>query len=238
MQATNGLRAVKQSIRKLASCVLDFLSRVVIGILGGTFDPIHYGHLRPAAQVLTALDLEEIRFIPAARPPHRRVPAATFAHRLRMVGLAVTENPRFRVDEREMRIPGPSYTVHTLESLRGEYGSRSICLLMGSDAFRELESWYQWERLLELSHIVVMQRPDSPTGAQLPSWVENRLCRDKGELSNYPGGRVLIQHVDPQNISASKIRAQIASGQSVAGLLPDVVYHYIQKNHLYGYNSS
>lgn len=209
----------------------------MIGILGGTFDPIHYGHLRPATQVLVALDLEEVRFIPAARPPHRRMPAATFEHRLRMVELAVAENPRFRVDEREMSMPGPSYTVHTLESLRGEYGSRPICLLMGSDAFRELESWYQWKRLFELSHIVVMERPDSPTGAQLPGWAEHRLCRDKIELSNSPGGRIWIQHVDPQNISASHIRALIARGQSVAGLVPGVVGDYIRNNHLYGHNS-
>jgi nicotinate-nucleotide adenylyltransferase len=209
----------------------------VIGILGGTFDPIHYGHLRPAAQVLIALDLEEVRFIPAARPPHRRMPAATFAHRLRMVELAVAANPQFRVDERERNMPGPSYTVRTLESLRREYDSRPICLLMGSDAFRGLESWYQWERLLELSHIVVMERPASPTSAQLPSWAEHRLCRDKSELSNHAGGLISIQHVDPQDISASHIRALIASGQSVAGLLPGTVYDYIQRNHLYGYDS-
>lgn len=209
----------------------------MIGILGGTFDPIHYGHLRPAAQVLIALDLEEIRFIPAARPPHRRMLGATFAHRLRMVELAVADNPRFRVDEREMSRPGPSYTVHTLDSLRREYASRPICLLMGSDAFRGLESWYQWERLLELAHIVVMERPASPTGAQLPSWAEHRLCRDKSELSNSPSGRISIQYVDPQDISASHIRTLIASGQSVAGLLPGVVYDYIQENHLYGYDS-
>ena len=165
------------------------------------------------------------------------MPAATFAHRLRMVELAVADNPRFRVDEREMRMPGPSYTVHTLESLRREYGSRPMCLLMGSDAFCGLESWYQWQRLFELSHIVVMERPDAPMGAQLPDWAEHRLCRDKMELLNSPASRIWIQHVDPQDISASHIRALIARGQSVAGLVPGVVYDYIRNNHLYGYNS-
>ncbi len=113
-----------------------------------------------------------------------------------------------------------------------------MCLLMGSDAFRGLESWYKWERLLELSHIVVMERPEAPTAGQLPSWAEHRLCRDKHKLANHAGGRIWIQHVGPQDISASHIRALIASGQSVAELLPGAVYEYIQQNHLYGYNSA
>ena len=227
-----------RSERELASCVLGLISLIVIGILGGTFDPIHYGHLRPAAQVLIALDLEEVRFIPAARPPHRQAPAVSFEHRLHMVELAMAENRRFRVDGREMRMPGPSYTVQTLESLRREYGSKPICLLMGSDAFSELESWYQWERLLELSHIVVMERPQSSVGMRLPVWAEHRLCLDGRELSSRPNGRVLLQDVEPQDISASRIRALIARGQPVAGLLPDTVYSYIQKNRLYGCKSS
>jgi nicotinate-nucleotide adenylyltransferase len=209
----------------------------VIGILGGTFDPIHYGHLRPAAQVLQALDLEEIRFVPTARPPHRKPPVASYEHRSRMVELAIASLDRFRVDDRESRIPGPSYTVHTLASLRAELGKQPLCLLIGSDAFLELESWYQWRRLLQLAHIVVMERPGSPmaTAAQLPAWASERVCREKGELARSPSGKLLLQHVDPQDISASRIRAMIANGQSIAGLLPDAVWHYIRRNRLYHY---
>jgi nicotinate-nucleotide adenylyltransferase len=189
----------------------------VIGILGGTFDPIHYGHLRPAAQVLLALDLAEIRFIPTARPPHRKSPEASYEHRLRMVELAVAPHERLHVDDRESRIAGPSYTVLTLESLRAELGEQPLCLLIGSDAFRGIESWYQWRRLLQLANIVVMERPGSPmsTVAQLPSWAQ--------------------EHVYPQDISASGIRTMIEHGQSIADLVPHAVWDYIRRNRLYHY---
>jgi nicotinate-nucleotide adenylyltransferase len=209
----------------------------VIGILGGTFDPIHYGHLRPAAQVLLALDLAEIRFVPTARPPHRKPPEASYEHRLRMVELAVASHERLRVDDREIRIAGPSYTVRTLESLRAELGERPLCLLIGSDAFRGIESWYQWQRLLQLANIVVIERPGSPlsTVTQLPSWARGHVCRNKDELAGNSSGLLWLQHVDPQDISASRIRAMIEQGQSIVGLLPDVVWDYIRRNRLYHY---
>ncbi|MFQ5934799.1 MAG: nicotinate-nucleotide adenylyltransferase [Acidiferrobacterales bacterium] len=219
---------------------MDLASAVVIGILGGTFDPIHYGHLRPTAQVQRALDLEQVRFVPAARPPHRRPPAAAWKHRLQMVQLAVAQKPRFDVDDREAHMKGPSYTVSTLSSMREEFGSISLCLLMGSDAFRGLESWHQWRRLFELAHIVVMARPGSPLAQlelQLPQWARNRFCRDKRELSRTKSGRVIFQQVDPQEISASSLRTKIKSGESVQGLLPDAVWDYIRNNHLYGYGN-
>lgn len=209
----------------------------MIGILGGTFDPIHYGHLRPAVQVLLALDLEEIRFVPTARPPHREPPAASYEHRLRMVELAIASHDRFRVDDRESRMPGPSYTVHTLESLRAELGEQPLCLLIGSDAFLGIESWYQWRRLLQLANIVVMERPRSPmaAAAPLPVWAREHICRHKDEFAHSPSGMLLLQHVDPQDISASRIRAMITNGQSIAGLLPDAVWDYIRRNRLYHY---
>ena len=142
-----------------------------LGILGGTFDPIHYGHLRPAQEVLRALDLAEIRVIPAANPPHRRPPVATPEQRLRMVELAVAGVPGFTVDDREFRRGGPSYTVLTLESLRSEFGERPLCLLMGLDAFEGIETWHQWQRLPELAHFIVMTRPgwEFPAGERLPA---------------------------------------------------------------------
>ena len=118
-----------------------------LGILGGTFDPIHHGHLRPAQEILRALDLAEVRLIPAFIPPQRRPPVATVEQRLRMTELAVADMPGFRVDDREIRRRGPSYTVLTLESLRQELGARSLCLLLGMDAFQDIESCHQWQRL-------------------------------------------------------------------------------------------
>ncbi len=212
----------------------------MIGILGGTFDPIHYGHLRPAAQVLCALNLDQVRLVPAAIPPHRAVPVAPCSHRLRMVELAVAEYTGFCVDDRETRMRGPSYTVRTLKSMRTELGSRQLCLLMGADAFDGLDSWYHWEELFELAHIVVMQRPGWPvpdSATTLPVWARTRICSEKARLLDARSGLIMFQRVDPQDISASRIRSMIAKGESVRGLMPDPVWRYICVNRLYGYTA-
>jgi nicotinate-nucleotide adenylyltransferase len=206
-----------------------------IGILGGTFDPIHYGHLRPAQEARRALDLAEIRFVPAANPPHRRVPAATAAQRLRMVELAVAGIPGFVVDDREIGRDGPSYTVPTLESLRREFGARPLCLLLGMDAFEGIETWHQWRRLPELAHLVVMTRPGwtFPDGAALPAWARGRLEREPDKLAQTGAGKIFFQAVTPQDISATRIREAIAAGRPVEGLLPSAVLEYIRTHRIY-----
>lgn len=205
----------------------------VIGILGGTFDPVHYGHLRPAQDAMRALDFEEIRVIPAANPPHRRPPVASAEHRLRMVELAVREFAGFRVDDREYRRSGPSYTVLTLESLRAEFGARPLCLLMGMDAFLEIETWHQWTRLPELAHLVVMQRPGWQVPEKLSAWAAPRICREPHALAGSESGCVYFQTVTPQDISATRLRAAIARGESVAGQVSAAVWDYIRTNRLY-----
>ena len=208
----------------------------MIGILGGTFDPIHYGHLRPAAEVRTALGLSEIRVIPAAQPPHRRPPVASAAQRLRMVELAVAAMPGFVIDDREYRRGGPSYTVLTLESLRAEFGARPLCLLMGMDAFADIESWHQWSRLPVLAHLVVMPRPGSPLPAResdLPNWARARIARSPRALAAQPAGGILFQPVTPQDISATRIREAIAAGEDVRAWLPPAVWQYIDTHNLY-----
>jgi nicotinate-nucleotide adenylyltransferase len=206
-----------------------------IGILGGTFDPIHYGHLRPAQEVLRALDLAEIRVIPAANPPHRRPPVASPEQRLRMVELAVAGVPGFTVDDRELRRGGPSYTVLTLESLRREFGERSLCLLMGLDAFEGIESWHQWQRLPELAHFIVMTRPgwELPAGEKLPSWARDRLVLEKSKLTQTSAGMIYFQAVTPQDISATRIREALARGEPVEAWLPSDVLEYIRANRVY-----
>ncbi len=206
-----------------------------IGVLGGTFDPIHYGHLRPAREALRALGLAEIRFIPAANPPHRRAPVATAAQRLRMVELAVAGIPGFVVDDREIERGGSSYTVPTLESLRREYGERPLCLLLGMDAFEGIETWHQWRRLPELAHLVVMTRPGwtfSP-GAALPAWVRGRIEPAPDKLGQTGAGKIFFQAVTPQDISATQIRAALAGGESVEGSLPSAVLEYIRAHRIY-----
>jgi nicotinate-nucleotide adenylyltransferase len=207
----------------------------MIGILGGTFDPIHYGHLRPAQEVLRALDLAEVRIVPAANPPHRRPPLASAEQRLRMAELAVAEFPGLRVDDREIKRGGPSYTVLTLESLRVEFGARPLCLLLGMDAFEGLETWHQWQRLPELAHFVVMTRPgwSLPSADVLPAWARGRLAHAAGDLAQASAGKIYYQTVTPQDISATRIRKAIAHSEPVDGLLPPAVLDYLRANRLY-----
>lgn len=206
-----------------------------LGILGGTFDPIHYGHLRPAQEVLRALDLAEVRVIPAANPPHRRAPLATAEQRLRMAELAVGEFPGLRVDDREIKRGGPSYTVLTLEEMRREVGTQPLCLLLGVDAFEGIETWHQWQRLPELAHFVVMTRPgwSLPANDVLPAWARGRLARAAGELARTGAGKIYFQAVTPQDISATRIREAIARGEPVDGLLPPAVLGYLRANRIY-----
>jgi len=206
-----------------------------LGILGGTFDPIHYGHLRPAQETLRALDLAEIRIIPAGQPPHRRTPVASAAQRLRMVELALADLPGLVVDDRELRRGGLSYTVLTLESFRHEFGDRPLCLLLGMDAFEGIETWHQWNRLPELAHLVVLTRPGwtFPAAAALPAWARARIARESRELALTAAGRIYFQAVTPQDISATRLREAIARGQPVEGLLPPAVLDYIRQNRLY-----
>ncbi|MBI5782686.1 MAG: nicotinate-nucleotide adenylyltransferase [Gammaproteobacteria bacterium] len=206
-----------------------------LGILGGTFDPIHYGHLRPAQEVLRALDLAEVRIIPAANPPHRRPPLATMEQRLRMAELAVSGFPGLRVDDREIRRGGPSYTVLTLESLRREFGERPLCLLLGLDAFEGIESWHRWQRLPELAHFIVMTRPgwSLPARDAMPPWTRGRLARAAGDLAQAGAGKIYFQTVAPQDISATRIREAIARGEPVDGQLPPAVLDYLRANRIY-----
>ena len=214
----------------------------MIGILGGTFDPIHYGHLRPAREVQQALALGQVRLIPAGEPPHRAAPKADAKQRLQMVERAIVEYPKFVVDDREIRHAGLSYTVETLESLRTEHGERPLCLIMGIDTFLDLESWHRWQQIPEMAHIVIMQRPgwsvNSIDTSALPKWTTRRLAPDAQTLSNSKFGRILLKMVTPQDISASRVRAAIARGESVRAWIPPAVLDYIRAERLYGFRES
>jgi len=203
----------------------------MLGILGGTFDPVHYGHLRPAQEAMRALGLVELRLIPTGQAPHRK-PTADAQHRLKMVQLACPEFPGFIVDDIEVRRPGPSYTVDTLATLRAEIGEEPLCLLMGSDAFQGLETWHQWQRLSELAHLVVMYRPGC-TLPYLSVWARERLVERPADLASVAAGRLLFQKVTPQHISGTGLRAALARREDVRTWLPPPVWDYIQRHHLY-----
>ena len=212
-----------------------------IGILGGTFDPIHHGHLRLAQEALEQCRLSEVRFIPGGTPPHRAAPLASAAHRLQMVRLAIQGQSGFAVDEREVQRTDPCYSVDTFSALRAEMGSQQpLCLLLGSDAFLQLHSWHQWEQLFELSHIVVMQRPGRPVGnamAQAEGGLNkqylSRLAPSPQLLHESPGGLVVVLDMPQLDISATDIRSRAAQNKNLRYLLPDAVAHYIQINQLY-----
>jgi nicotinate-nucleotide adenylyltransferase len=208
------------------------------GLLGGTFDPVHYGHLRLAEEAREALGLAEVRWMPAGRPPHRPPPRVAAAHRLEMVRRAVADNPAFVVDAAETRSDAPSYTVTTLERLRAESGARPLVLLMGADAFLGLAAWHRWRELFDLAHLGVATRPGfvlTPEAmpVELAGACADRLGDDAGALSTGPAGRVVQFAMTPLAISASLLRAQLAAGLSARYLLPDPVREYIETHHLY-----
>ena len=207
----------------------------MIGILGGTFDPVHFGHMRPALEVREALQLEELRLIPSNVPPHRPGPVASPTQRLAMLRAAVGDTPHFIIDERELERDGPSYTIDTLESLRHELGSISLCLLIGMDAFLGLPDWHRWQELIEHCHMVVMTRPGAELQAtgEMAGFVERHGVEDSDMLASNPAGHVLFQSVTRLEISATRIRQLLSDGDSARFLLPDDVRAIIQREGLY-----
>jgi nicotinate-nucleotide adenylyltransferase len=213
-----------------------------LGIVGGTFDPIHYGHLRLAADVMAAHAMSEVRMIPAGVPPHRLAPVASGADRLAMTALGCEEFPGLVADGREILRPGPSYTVVTLQTLHAEDTTRPLALIIGSDAFAGLTGWHRWEQIFTLAHLIVVDRPG---GAALPAaappplqeqW-NRRLTTDPARLWRQLAGAIVRQSVTPQPISSTEIRTALARGVSgraeIRGLLPPAVLAYIDRNQLY-----
>ncbi|MDQ7988495.1 MAG: nicotinate-nucleotide adenylyltransferase [Candidatus Dactylopiibacterium sp.] len=212
-----------------------------LGILGGTFDPIHYGHLRMAEEARDALALERVSLIPAGLPPHRERPGTQAADRLEMTRLAAAAHPHLEVDAGEALAAAPSYTVPTLERLRDTHGTaRPLVLLLGMDAFQNLAGWHRWRELFALAHIAVATRPGYDFRAaglapELGAELRTRFTPEAGALAASPAGRVTAFAMTPLAISATAIREQIARGASPRFLLPDAVLDYIQTHHLYTY---
>jgi nicotinate-nucleotide adenylyltransferase len=208
----------------------------MIGVLGGTFDPIHFGHLRPALDCVQSLGLSEVRLVPLGVAGHRAQPKAAARMRLAMVQAAVAGVPGLAVDGRELARDGVSYSYDTLVSLRREVGPGApVCLLVGEDAFNGFLSWHRPADILALAHVVAMQRPGSPEpdDPALCEMLAERGCADPAELRSVPAGCILRQHVTQLAISSSRIRALIAAGRSPRYLLPDAVLAIIEREGLY-----
>lgn len=210
-----------------------------LGLFGGTFDPVHFGHLRLAEESISHLGLGGVRWIPAGHPPHRGLPQVTGEQRLAMVWAATAGNPRFSVDASEVMAAAPSYTVHTLERLRHELGAdRPLVLLVGADAFAGLASWHRWRDIFSLAHLAVSHRPGFPVeSASLPAALaeefEARRLSNIDRLKASPGGAIATFAMTQLAISATQIRKLLANQLSARYLLPDAVLDYIQTHSLY-----
>ena len=202
-----------------------------LGIFGGTFDPIHYGHLRSVEFVSQKLPLQQVYFVPVATPAHRTAPQAQIRHRLAMLELALATHPRFQIDTREIDRGGPSYTVPTLQSFRDEDPTRPLYLLMGVDAFLNLPTWHRWHELWELAHLVVMRRPGWSPPTPLPEWWKQRQCDD--EFRDRPAGCLVMVETPLWDIQATIIRQRLRAGIDASDALPAEVLEYARRHHLY-----
>jgi nicotinate-nucleotide adenylyltransferase len=208
----------------------------MLGIYGGTFDPIHFGHLRTALEVKESARLDEVHFVPCHIPPHRVSPGAAPGLRLRMLTAALADAPPgFRVDTRELDRPGPSYMVDTLSSIRTDIGANPLCLIVGWDAFCGIPGWHRWHRLFELAHLIVMLRPGASSGipTELNGLWQERLRNDSAELRERPAGLFFCVRVTMLDISATRIRQSVAKGCSARYLTPDPVLGIIAAENLY-----
>lgn len=215
-----------------------------VGIFGGTFDPVHIGHLRTAVELREHLGLDELHLMPSARPPHREQPGVSAEHRLAMLRLALGDEVRddcasaegLLADDRELRREGLSYTLETLVQLRAEQGDDvALCLCIGMDSLVNLHTWQRWQELSDYAHIVVAARPGwhLPETGPVAEWLVGRCTDDPQLLSQSPNGCVLVETMTLLPVSATQIREDLAAGRSVRYLVPDGVIQYIHQHGLY-----
>ncbi|HKJ16373.1 MAG TPA: nicotinate-nucleotide adenylyltransferase [Xanthomonadales bacterium] len=206
-----------------------------IGIFGGTFDPVHFGHLRAATEASEKLPLKQFRLLPAGSPPHRDVTFASAGHRLAMLALATANYDGVEVDDREVRRSGNSYMVDTLAEIRNEVGDTPLVLMVGQDAVNKLDSWHEWRALFELAHLVVMRRPGSGHNysGSLFEELQPRLVDESDLLTASPAGKVFPLEVTQLEISSTGIRDLLKTGRSPRFLLPEPVIDYIYQHDLY-----
>ena len=199
------------------------------GVFGGMFDPIHYGHLRTAHELHELLGLETVAFVPAGDPPHRAAPLADATTRLELLSAAVGDDPRFRVDDRELRRGGPSYTILTLEEMRAERGRQPIVLILGMDAFAGIDRWHRAAELAVLAHIVIARRPEArlPQDGIGAALLRERRCEDPAQLGDSPAGLVHVSENTQLDLSSSAVRAVVAGGRDPRYLMPEAARRII-----------
>lgn len=206
-----------------------------IGLLGGTFDPIHVGHLRPAIALLERLKLSEVRLIPNYIPPHKATPDSSPAHRLAMAKLAASQTTGLVVDERELKRDRPSYTLDTLKELRKELPETPLCFIMGMDSLCQLDQWHGWQQLLDYAHLVVSHRPgwQADFNANISALVKAHATSDPTQLSRQVSGSIYLFDNPQLDISSTHIRDCVKEGNNPQYLLPEPVLNYIRDKGLY-----
>lgn len=216
---------------------MPFKKKNTIALLGGTFDPVHLGHLQIARKLLETVPFTEIRFIPNKQPLLKNTAQASTAQRLAMLKSALADEPKMIIDERELKRETPSYMVETLQSLREEFSTTPLALIIGMDAFLQLPQWHQWQDLIKLAHIIVINRKDCllPSDEPLISFIKQHQIEDIQQLQQSPAGKLLFIELPLIDISSTAIRSTIANGGDVDALLPRSVYDYIKAENLYPY---
>ena len=207
----------------------------MIGIFGGTFDPVHYGHIKPALSVKQALNLTQIRFIPNRIPPHRTVPWLSVEQRLSLLQAALKKYPGIVIDQRELNRSGPSYMVDTLRSLNKDYPDNGLCLIIGMDAFFGITGWHQWKSLFDLCHLIVTTRPGfaqesiaQQMSAEDYQFLASRMTQDVNALTTREKGKILLQSVPQLDISSTQIRTKLLAGEDLSQCMPVEVYQKLR----------
>jgi nicotinate-nucleotide adenylyltransferase len=202
----------------------------MIGIFGGTFDPVHYGHIKPALEIKKALNLSQLRFIPNRVPPHRAPPLLSAAQRLSLLQTALKDYPEAIIDQRELHRDGPSYMYDTLKSLHDDFPDETLCLIIGMDAFLHITSWYRWREMFDLCHLVVIQRPGfDPTAiaehmtAEDYRFLAERMTHDTAALTKQATGKILLKSVSQLDISSTRIRKSLLHGEDISQWVPAAV---------------
>jgi nicotinate-nucleotide adenylyltransferase len=206
-----------------------------IALMGGTFDPIHYGHLRCAEEVRLKLGLDTLYLLPAGNPVHRATPQASKAQRLDMLRLAQAEFPALAIDQRELDREGPSYMFDTLQEIRSQWPEKPLLLLLGQDSANDLHTWHRWQELFTLAHIIILSRPGSSTEyrQELEKQIKKRQVDEPGALAEQKAGSILPVRVAAIDICATTIKSMIRLGRSPDAMLPELVMAYIRDNGLY-----
>jgi nicotinate-nucleotide adenylyltransferase len=207
-----------------------------VALFGGTFNPVHFGHLRIATELAELLQVDSIRMMPCAFPPHRGEPEVSGEQRLEMLQLAIGRETTLHTEDIELQRPAPSYSIDTVRLIREQIGGQTpLFLCIGMDALNSLDSWHDWQRISQYCHIIVSSRPSFsiPQTGYLADWITLHRCDDLTTLKQSAQGKIYFCELTMLAISSTSIRNKVSNGENICYLTPESVVDYIQHHHLY-----